>query len=63
MCQNWNSGVSGLELRGQGYQDWSTKEWRRQNNAMYDVFLPREPQNRAKTLVFKMFLQHPKKHT
>ena len=34
-----------------------------QSNAIYDVILPWEPQNQAKTLVFTMFLQHPKKRT
>ena len=37
--------------------------YQEQNKAIYDAFLPWEPQNRAKTLVFTMFLQHPKKHT
>ena len=27
----------------------------------YDVFSPSQPQNRAKTLVFTMFLQQPEK--
>ena len=34
----------------------------KQNNAIYDVFSPSQPQNRAKTLVFTMFLQQPEKH-
>ena len=33
----------------------------RQNNAIYDVFLLSQPQNRAETSVFTMFLQHQKK--
>ena len=37
--------------------------YQEQNNAIYDVFLPSQPKNRAKTLVFTMFLQHTKKHT
>ena len=32
----------------------------RQNNAIYDVFLLSQPQNRAETSVFTMFLQHEK---
>ena len=35
--------------------------YQEQNNAIYDVFSPSQPQNRAKTLVFTMFLQQPEK--
>ena len=38
-----------------------TPTHQRQNNAIYDVFLLSQPQNRAETSVFTMFLQHQKK--
>ena len=35
--------------------------YQEQDNAIYDAFSPSEPQNQAKTMVFPMFLQQPKK--